>query len=423
MNDVQTMLSRKGELVAELRALYLEHEGKSDAEVSPETRRQFKDLETELDRLTDSIEHGIEVAENNKRAAEQRRPYRHMLTNDPRRRANMESQDKRIVDFFRGEEGRSLDIDLRGTELHVAKHGLTETRDLTAGGAAGGATVPAGFVGQFFQHLIEEAGVRRTNATQLRTAGGEPLKLPKSTQHSTAVIVAENTTIPESDPAFGSVNLEAFKYGVLLEVTRELLQDADIRLESFLARTTGIAIGQAQGDHFVNGTGTGQPEGILTNATVGKTGATGQVNFFLAEDLIDLYHSVTSSYRGRGVWIMNDQTAADARKLRDESGGAGTGQFLWQPGLQADTPDRLLGRPVVIDPFMPTQAAGATPIAFGDFSAYYAIRDAGALRFERSDDFGFNRDVVAFRALLRTDAKQVINGTDAAVKVYQNAAA
>ena len=54
----------------------------------------------------------------------------------------------------------------------------------------------------------------------------------------------------------------------------------------------------------------------------------------------------------------------------------------------------LLGRPVFTDPFMPTAAAGARTILFGDWSRYW-VRTVGGLRFERSDDFAVDRDVIA----------------------------
>ena len=47
---------------------------------------------------------------------------------------------------------------------------------------------------------------------------------------------------------------------------------------------------------------------------------------------------------------------------------------MWQPGLTSGEPDRLLGRPVVISDYVPTIAAFAKVIAFGDFS-YYWIAD------------------------------------------------
>lgn len=67
-------------------------------------------------------------------------------------------------------------------------------------------------------------------------------------------------------------------------------------------------------------------------------------------------------------------------------------------------------------------AANAYSIAFGDFAAYYVIRDVVGIQFDRSDDFAFNLDLVSFRALLRTDGTRVLDGSAGAVKFYRNSA-
>ncbi len=85
---------------------------------------------------------------------------------------------------------------------------------------------------------------------------------------------------------------------------------------------------------------------------------------------------------------------------------------------QQGQPDTLLGRPVIVDPNMPSMEAGAKSILFGDFSGYY-IRDVGSIRIERSNDFKFDTDVVTFRTIMRTDGDLI----DAnCVKAYQNSA-
>lgn len=83
------------------------------------------------------------------------------------------------------------------------------------------------------------------------------------------------------------------------------------------------------------------------------------------------------------------------------------------------SPDLLLGKPLVADPFMPATATGAKSVAFGDFSQFF-VRIVGPVRFERSDDFLFGSDLVAFRALIRGDGTLV--DQTGAIKLYQGAA-
>ena len=80
-----------------------------------------------------------------------------------------------------------------------------------------------------------------------------------------------------------------------------------------------------------------------------------------------------------------------------------TGEYIFQPSLVAGTPDTLVGKPIYIDPFMPAIVTSAKWLVFGDMSQFF-IRIAGGVRFERSDEFAFNTDLVSFRALMRADS-------------------
>jgi HK97 family phage major capsid protein len=114
---------------------------------------------------------------------------------------------------------------------------------------------------------------------------------------------------------------------------------------------------------------------------------------------------------------MRDSTAAVIRKIKDSSGGAGVGNYLWVPGL-AGAPDTILGKPVVIEPNIAAVATSAKSVVFGDMSAYF-VRIAGGVRFERSDEFAFQNDLVTFRAILRGDG--ILADQSGAVKVYVGA--
>ena len=97
--------------------------------------------------------------------------------------------------------------------------------------------------------------------------------------------------------------------------------------------------------------------GILTDAKTGVT-VSGDIGF---DDVLALYFSVDKQYRSGGAWLMNDETALKLKTLKDQNG-----QYLWNQNS-----DTVLGKPVHISEFMPTDSK---PIAFGDFS-YYTVID------------------------------------------------
>ena len=86
--------------------------------------------------------------------------------------------------------------------------------------------------------------------------------------------------LPNRDPTLSSVALGTYKYGFLVQVSAELVRDAGVNLEAYLAREAGQAIGLGLGNHLINGTGTGQPRGVILDATVGATGPTGTASSF-----------------------------------------------------------------------------------------------------------------------------------------------
>jgi HK97 family phage major capsid protein len=76
---------------------------------------------------------------------------------------------------------------------------------------------------------------------------------------------------------------------------------------------------------------------------------------------------------------------------------------VWQSALTAGDPDLLVGKPVYIVPQIASPAANAKSLFFGDMSAL-KVRIAGGLRFERSSEFKFGSDQVAFRGIVRAGA-------------------
>jgi HK97 family phage major capsid protein len=265
--------------------------------------------------------------------------------------------------------------------------------------------LPITFISQLYQYLVDTSSIRGVNPTVYTTTSGENLTVPRSTAEGSATWFAEGAQITESNPTLSSVTLSAYKVGKTIYCSSELVADTGFDLLGFIAQHAGRNIGIAVDTGYVAGTGTGQPTGLLSTATTISmgTGTAGADPFATvkAGPLFDAYHGVLPQYRPRASWLMQDNTIKLVRKITDS-----TGQYLWQPGLTLGAPDTLLGRPVYADPNM--QAAGVTGrsiIAFGDFGGYW-IRDVTPLRFDRSDDFKFDTDVISFRALYRTDGKQ-----------------
>lgn len=272
-----------------------------------------------------------------------------------------------------------------------------EKRDVMT--SSTGAPVPTSFYDQIVEHMVVVGPMLETS-TMIRTAGGEALQVPRTSAYSTATLTAQGSAFSESDPTFQAfVTLNAYKYGFLVQVSREMLDDSGVDILGFLAREAGIGIGVAVNTALTTGTDSTMPNGIVTAASSGITGSTGVSGAFTADNLIDLSYSVNSAYRrmpGTG-WMFNNTGLAAVRKLKDT-----TNQYLFQPSLQAGQPDTLLGFPVYENPDITAPGTAVKSVLFGHLPSYY-VRMAGGIRFDRSDDFAFANDLVTFRASVRID--------------------
>jgi HK97 family phage major capsid protein len=423
--DRLNIRSKQTELMANI-------EANVDGE-SGEDKKKWDELDKDFVTKGERIDQLLTMQENDKALDEQRARFEKVVR-DPRVADTTERAfEDRMRNWLKAGlpdaetwAPKSISVTFGSLAANPDRNGMIdlERHDLTKGGSTAGAElIPTSFVRTLQEHLIETNGVRRTNAQVFTTSSGENLLVPATTGHGVATLVAEAGAFLKNDPAFKQVTMNAYKYGQLIQVSTELLTDSAVDLLGYLARAAGIAIGTVTGTASVTGTGSSQPQGIANAATAGKQSATAFASGFVANDLIDLYHSIVTGYRSRGYWVMNDTTAAFIRKMRDDTGGSGLGNYIWQPGMQAGVPDTLFGRPVITDPAVAgTFAANAFLVAFGDFSAYFAFRDVNTVQFDRSDDFAFSTGLVTFRTSIRTDSKQLINGASGAVKWLKQSA-
>jgi HK97 family phage major capsid protein len=297
-----------------------------------------------------------------------------------------------------GDEARAV---LAQAEQRVATTGST---------ANAGATIPTTFVARVLDYMLPEIGVWQAAPTIITTSGGEPMTFPRLTGRPTVAPVAENTPFPTSDAAFNNFTLNAKKYGVIVQVSKEMVADSGIDIAGFIAQQAGMMAGRQVAHDLTVGTGTGgTPTGVLTAAVAANAGTTmGTIGTISGDDIIALYYSVIDSYRRNAKFMMNDATVGKLRGVKDAYG-----QYLWQPGLVSGAPDVLLGKAVVTDVNMPVIATGANPVLFGDFSRYY-VRQVNGVQVEKSFEFGWGSDLVSYKVTWRGDGN--LSDTTGALK-------
>ena len=115
-----------------------------------------------------------------------------------------------------------------------------------------------------------------------------------------------------------------------------------------------------------------------------------------------LVYSLKRPYRKNAAFIVNDQTFASIRKLKDANGA-----YFWQPSYQMSEPDYLLGYPVYSSAYMLAIAAGKTVVAFGDYS-YYNIGDRGTRALQEFKELFAGNGMVGYVMKERVDGKLVL---------------
>lgn len=277
----------------------------------------------------------------------------------------------------------------------------------------GGYLVPDEFEQTLVQSL-EAENVVRSLAHVITTASGSH-KIPIVATKGTAAWVDEEGTIPEGDDAFGQQLIGAHKVATMIKVSEELLNDSAFDLEAYFRTEFARRIGNKEEEAFLTGDGSGKPTGIFNATGGGQLGVTAaSATAITADELIDLFYSLNSAYRKNAVWLLNDSTMKNIRKLKDSNG-----QYLWQPSLQAGEPDRVLGYKVYTSAYFPLPAPGKAAVAFGDFS-YYNIGDRGSRSIAELKELFAGNGMVGFVAKERVDGKLVL---PEAVKLLKMASA
>lgn len=309
-------------------------------------------------------------------------------------------------------------------EFSISRPGLEwEQRDTLKSTAT--QAMPVSVYNNFVLHMVELTPVLRAGATLIQTATGEDLQVPKSTAFQTSNLTAEGALITESDPTLGVVTLKSYKYASFWQVSRELAEDSPANLLDALAQGAATSLAVAYGAHLATGTGSGQPNGYVTAATVAVTGPTGTATTFGTQGtagqgsdlLVDLYASLAEPYLLSPAIAVLGRNATFSLWRKVKEGGSNKPMFDLTPVEQGASVN-LLGMPGYVDPNMPVAGASAKSLAFGDWSRYF-LRMVQGVRIERSDDFAFQNDLVSFKAVVRLDGALVdLN----AVKLFQHSA-
>ncbi len=257
---------------------------------------------------------------------------------------------------------------------------------------------------------ITEIDPIRTIA-RVRPIASKSLNIPTRTSIPVATYEGEGAQNSNSQSAYGSETLTAYRLTHNIPITRDMLMDASFDMEREILNDSAEAFAYGEGNNFVAGTGFKQPYGFINDPDVLASfvaSTSGTAGTLLPEDLFKLQGQLKQGYNG--TFVLNRRTLAAIRSLRAGSGFAaadGAGSFMWQPSFTNGGMATLAGDPYVLSNSMPDIASNAYPIAYGDFRAGYLIVDRTAVEVIR-DDFTQKRLAIVEFTIHRWNTGKVI---------------
>lgn len=403
-------------------------------EITDRAERDGRDLTAEERTSWDAAEVDLKEATADKDRAErqahlesearnvQPSPSAPMPMEQEQRGGTPADQEKRLNAAFSQFIRRGID------KLPEEERGLVAARweeraEGVATGSAGGYLVPQGFWDNLVIAMKSFGGLLNEVGT-ITTSTGNPLPWPGADDTANVgAILGENTQVSQQDIAFTTQTLNAYTYtSKLILVSLQLMQDSVFDVDSFVTGRLAERIARIQAQHIVSGTGSGQPQGIVTGTTNTTTLATGATTTLGSgttgyDSLITLIHSVDPAYRQLAdtKFVVHDSFTAAVRKIKDTQG-----RPLWQPDyLAGGDRDTILGYPVTIDQSLATLAASSTSALFGNFKRGYIWRNVLGLQMLRLTERYADYLQVGFLGFMRGDGR--VNDQKAIAALVQSA--
>ena len=225
---------------------------------------------------------------------------------------------------------------------------------------------------------------------------GSAMRIPRMTGYGSAVsATAEGATFGAVDPSFGEIDTSTkiVKGAGLVDITNEMLHDGQFDIESLCIQTIAEAIGHFQENEFLNGDGSGNPEGLFKGAASGGAYVWTAANVYdtacqpneltCAKVTEALLTKMPPQYMGLPRSLVLGQAAA-AALLSDVDGASSTGRLLLQQSANATFANMpsmsILGTQIII-----SSAAATGTIPDGDMygaivtDGSYHIHDLGGL--------------------------------------------
>ncbi len=389
LKEVKDLIEKQGQAWEEFKKTNdAAIQAKADGKAIGDLEAKLAALNEALDKVQTKLSRpGVLATKSEDRQSPEAEAYKAAFMNWVR---NPSDPERRTALQLRARELRKVETKAGGDEDGFETRAV---QTVTSTGSAGGFALPE-IIERQIQRLSVDISPIRQIAT-VRTVGSPDYKELFDINGAAFEWVGEagarsQTNTPdlaEVAPTFGMASARP-------RASEESLDDLFFDVESWLINSAAEAIAQGEGLAFVSGNGTNRPTGFLAGptpvTTVDASRAFGTLQYIAsgqaaalptsADVFFDVVYALRARYRANATWVLNKLVLSSVRKYKDT-----TNQYLWQPSLSMNQPETFMGYPIVEAEDMPSVAANAFPVAFGDFREGYLIADRVGMRMTRDD--------------------------------------
>jgi len=224
---------------------------------------------------------------------------------------------------------------------------------------------------------------------------------------------AELTQMSESKPKLKDVKLEPQQLYALCYVADKLLQNAP-QLEAFLSGRVADEFNFKIGDSIINGTGSGQPRGILTGATdaprvqIAKESGQAAATIVTA-NLEKMYARMPGNRLAGAKWYVNQDVLPQLFSLTKAVGTGGVPVFMPGNNISGAPFGTIYGNPIKITEYNATLGTEGD-IIFANMKQYATIT-RGTVQSAMSIHLKFDFNQTAFRFITEVDGQPWISSS------------
>lgn len=410
MSKVIELKQQEEKLISDMRSAVDEIK---DNAPDAEQKAKLDKFDSNISSLRSLIKANEEIESAEARQAAKLKKHEEVLTTEITNEQERAISSKAFEGFVRGWGLEKLNAEERGVYNQAIERAQAKGTD-----SAGGYLTPEHWSSQVIERMVAFGGMLE-NSYIMQTSDGNTTHLPTTDDTANvASIIAENASASDTDITFGEKTIGSFEYTTgFFKVPRMLLRDSLVDIPSLIAKNSSTRFGRGLNAHFTNGTGSGQPEGLIT----GLVAASGTTTIasgteVTTDELINLIFSLDAAYRKNAKFMMNDTTLGYIRKLKD-----GQGNYLWQMGdVSKGVPSTFQGYQIAENYSMDSLGLSNVPVVFGDISEAYTVRRVGSIVLKRTEELFLATNQVGFISYGAFDGKLV---NPNAIKGVKNAAA